>query len=183
MANRFSSIVKLLAGAVALIVLAVAINFAVSRLQSISPVTNATEIVDSISLPANRLLAFASDQNGNFDIYTIRTDGSELTNLTNNPAHDANPIWSPDGKHIAFESNRNGFMQIYLMDADGSNVIQLTNNTVNDTKPSRAVPLTTDSPAMSISDSTVTEGDSDTTDLTFTVTLSAVSAQNVSVYY
>src|SRR5688572_1761209 len=128
MANRISSGAKLFAGAMALIVLAVVINFMISQLQSTSPVINATEAVDNPSLTENRLLAFTSDQNGNFDIYTMHADGSGLTNITNNAAHDSNPIWSPDGKYIAFESNRNGFMQIYLMDGNGSNVIQLTND-------------------------------------------------------
>ncbi len=76
----------------------------------------------------NGLLAFTKVENGNADIYTIHADGSELTNLTNNPAYDGNPFWSPDGRRIAFESNRTGFMQIFLMNADGSNVIQLTDD-------------------------------------------------------
>ena len=122
MTNRISSSVKLLAGAMALILLGVAINFVISQLQSTSSVTNATETVSA----ENRLLAFTSNQNGNLDIYTMRADGSGLTNLTNHPAKDLHPIWSPDGKHIAFESDRDGFMQIYRMDADGSNVVQLT---------------------------------------------------------
>ncbi|MGE5641928.1 MAG: hypothetical protein ACM3Y8_02860 [Byssovorax cruenta] len=80
------------------------------------------------SVSASGLLAFVSEQTGNADIYTVRADGSELTNLTNSPAQDSNPIWSRDGRHIAFESKGNGFSQIYLMDADGSNLIQLTND-------------------------------------------------------
>jgi Tol biopolymer transport system component len=122
MTNRISSSVKLLAGAIALILLGVIINFVISQLQSTSSVTNATKTVSA----ENRLLAFTSNQNGNLDIYTMRADGSGLTNLTNHPAKDLHPIWSPDGKHIAFESDRDGFMQIYRMDADGSNVVQIT---------------------------------------------------------
>jgi len=79
----------------------------------------------------NGLIAFTSAMNGNLDIYTMRPDNSGLTNLTNNPADDINPIWSPDGKHIAFESDRDGFIQIYLMNADGSNVTQVTDNEAN----------------------------------------------------
>jgi dipeptidyl aminopeptidase/acylaminoacyl peptidase len=127
-ANRVSSGAKLFAGAFALILLGVAINFVVSRLQRTSQVTNATGIVDTSPLPPERLLAFASDQNGNLDIYTMRADGTVLMNITNDPASDSNPIWSPDGKRIAFESDRDGFTQIYWMNADGSDVVQLTHN-------------------------------------------------------
>jgi Tol biopolymer transport system component len=128
MTNRISSGVKLLAGAMALILLGVAINFVVSRLQSTSLVANATQPVGNAPRPEERLLAFASDQNGNLDIYTMGDDGSGLTNLTNNPAWDSNPTWSPDGKRIAFESDRDGFTQIYWMNADGSDVVQLTHS-------------------------------------------------------
>ncbi|MEO7841352.1 MAG: DPP IV N-terminal domain-containing protein, partial [Anaerolineales bacterium] len=81
----------------------------------------------------NRLLAFTSNQDGNLDIYTMHSDGSALTNLTNNPAQDVSPVWSPDGKRIAFESDRNGFRQIFLMNMDGSNVVQLTDDKKDDT--------------------------------------------------
>jgi hypothetical protein len=128
MTNRISSGVKLFAGAIALILLGVAINFVASRLQSTSTLTNATKTVETLPLPQERLLAFTSDQNGNFDIYTMHADGTGLTNLTNNPAWDSNPTWSPDGKRIAFESDRDGFTQIYWMNADGSDVVQLTHN-------------------------------------------------------
>src|SRR5215207_446144 len=131
--NRISAGVKLLAGAMALIVLALAINFVVSQLQSPSSVANPTETVNNTSLANDRLLAFfTTDQNGNSDIYTMRADGIGLTNLTNHPAKDLHPIWSPDGKHIAFESDRDGFMQIYRMDADGSNIVQLTRDEADD---------------------------------------------------
>ena len=125
--NRISSGAALLAGTVALTLLGIAINFVVSRLQSTSPTTNATVAVD-VPLPQDRRLAFASDQSGSFDIYTMHADGSGLTNLTNNAAMDISPFWSPDGRRIAFESSRDGFGQIYSMDADGTDVIQLTKN-------------------------------------------------------
>jgi len=131
MIRRISSGRKLLAGALGLILLAVAINFVVSRLQSIAPATNAIETVETVNnapRTEERLLAFASDHNGNLDIYTMGADGSRLVNITNNPARDSNPTWSPDGKRIAFESDRAGVTQIYWMNADGSDVVQLTHN-------------------------------------------------------
>ncbi|HET9913583.1 MAG TPA: DPP IV N-terminal domain-containing protein [Anaerolineales bacterium] len=126
MTNRISSGIKLSAGAVTLIVLAFAINFAVSQLRNSSVTATGTETVNTLQQAEDRLLAFASDQTGNSEIYTMRADGSGLTNLTNDPAYDGSPFWSPDGKRIAFESDRSGISQIYLMDADSSNVIQLT---------------------------------------------------------
>jgi tricorn protease len=39
--------------------------------------------------------------------------------LTNHPAVDAEPRFSPDGKRIAFTSNRSGASQIYIMPAEG----------------------------------------------------------------
>jgi TolB protein len=129
--GRIISGAKLLAGAMTLIALAVVINFMMTQRPSTSPATPATEIVDSTFLPTERLLAFASYQNGNSDIYTMHADGSGLTNLTNHPADDSYPFWSPNGKQIAFTRHQEGFMQIYLMDADGSNIIQLTNGEGN----------------------------------------------------
>ena len=59
---------------------------------------------------------------GNSDIYTINPDGSGLTQLTNDPAPEADPAWSADGKQIAFSRRLpNATDEINVMDADGSN--------------------------------------------------------------
>ena len=71
-------------------------------------------------------IAFASNRDGNSEIYIMNTDGSELTNLTNNPASDRYPSFSPDGKKIAFVSNRDKNSEIYIMNADGSEQTRLT---------------------------------------------------------
>jgi len=47
-------------------------------------------------------------------------------NLTNNPAQDEWPAWSPDGSKILFLSASDGRGEIYVMNADGSGVTQLT---------------------------------------------------------
>ncbi len=58
----------------------------------------------------------------NLEIQTMNPDGSDKRNLTNQPAHDYNPIWSPDGKTIVFESERlsPGTSELWTMNADGS---------------------------------------------------------------
>ena len=72
-------------------------------------------------------IVFASLRDGNFEIYVMDADGENQDNLTNHPAYDRLPDWSPDGTKIAFASRRNGDVyQIYVMDADGKNPIRLT---------------------------------------------------------
>lgn len=42
----------------------------------------------------------------NIDIYVIRADGSQMTQLTYHQGHDLSPVWAPDGKSIYFLSQR-----------------------------------------------------------------------------
>ncbi|HDR3891062.1 TPA: PD40 domain-containing protein, partial [Bacillus cereus] len=65
-------------------------------------------------------IAFVSNRDANPEIYVMNPDGSNQTRLTNNPAGDFEPSWSPDGQKITFTSNRDGNPEIYVMNADGS---------------------------------------------------------------
>ena len=58
-------------------------------------------------------IAFASDRDGNWEIYVVNADGSGLVRLTNDPAADSTPSWSPDGRRIAFTSTRDGNAETY----------------------------------------------------------------------
>jgi TolB protein len=77
-----------------------------------------------------------SDRDGDYEIYLMNADGSNQTRLTNNPASDGWPCFSPDGTKIAFESLRDGDPEIYVMNADGSNQTRITNNPAYDGHPS-----------------------------------------------
>jgi len=76
--------------------------------------------------PDGRRIAFASDRDGNFEVYVVNADGSGQRNLTRKPGFDSDPVWSPDGRKIAFvRTNSDGDgpargHELYLMNADGS---------------------------------------------------------------
>jgi Tol biopolymer transport system component len=80
-------------------------------------------------------IVFASERDGDSEIYTINTDGGKLTRLTDNDVYDGEPAWSPDGAKIAFVSKRDGNYEIYTMNADGSGLALLTDNPAQDLSP------------------------------------------------
>ena len=82
-----------------------------------------------------RRIAFTSDRDGNYEIYSMDEDGANVRRLTNNLEPDGHPSWSPDGKRLAFVSSREGPGAIYLMNADGSNVVRIPNVTGNVAEP------------------------------------------------
>lgn len=88
------------------------------------------------SPPDNRWeVAFTSERDGNPEIYVVNADGSNPRRLTDNPALDGSPAWSPGGGQIAFFSTRDGNAEIYVMNADGSNQHRLTDNPAPDSYP------------------------------------------------
>ena len=65
----------------------------------------------------------------------LELDTGALTNLTDHPAKDAHPTWSPDDAHIAFTTSRDGNEEIYVMRADGSDPRNLTRHAGRDFRP------------------------------------------------
>jgi Tol biopolymer transport system component len=76
----------------------------------------------SDSLPAwspdGGTIAFSRDDGGNFDIYTINADGSNLQRLTYTPGPDTLPTYTPDGVLI-FRTARTGQWAIWKMNSNG----------------------------------------------------------------
>jgi WD40 repeat protein len=65
------------------------------------------------------------------EIWISNLDGTQPINVSNSPAQDIQPDWSPSGTRIAFASSRNGEANplrydIYVVGADGSNLTNLT---------------------------------------------------------
>ena len=81
-------------------------------------------------------IVYHSDENGNWDIYTINIDGTEKKQLTTDGSDDRSAYFSPDGRKIVFVSNRSGNNDIWVMEGDGSNKVQLTTDSSDDIGPS-----------------------------------------------
>ncbi len=102
--------------------------------------------------PDGRRIAFSSYAGGagptgdpNYDLFVVDTDGSGLRRLTESPAYDMYPTWSPDGESIAFESTRAtpaGFeppphdlertadFDVFVMPAEGGEAVNVTRDPV-----------------------------------------------------
>ncbi|MCW4032527.1 MAG: hypothetical protein NWF08_03940 [Candidatus Bathyarchaeota archaeon] len=94
----------------------------------------ATDITPTWS-PDGTKIAFASNRDGDYEIFVMNADGMNQSQLTFNGIDDNYPAWSPDGTKIAFASNRDGDYEIFTINIDGSNTTQLTDNNEDDNDP------------------------------------------------
>jgi Tol biopolymer transport system component len=94
-----------------------------------------TATFNKIVVPKCGSIAFVSARRGDGDIFVMDADGSGVLDVTNDPAPDRDPSWSPGCGQIAFSSSRNGDGDIFVMDADGTSVKALTSGAGNDTQP------------------------------------------------
>src|SRR5579871_3984286 len=60
------------------------------------------------------------------DIWTVETIGGTARSVTTHPAHDINPVFSPDGQQIAFSSNRHGSYDVFVTSVHGGKPRRLT---------------------------------------------------------
>jgi Tol biopolymer transport system component len=73
---------------------------------------------------------------GDYDIWKIRPDGSDLTQLTDLPGDQFNPTLSPDGTEIAFEDRETTNWEIATVSIDGGAVTNITQASGKDFEPS-----------------------------------------------
>ena len=95
-----------------------------------------------------RIVFTRRGDDANYDIFTIRPDGTGLVRCTDHPSGDGHAVWSGDGR-ILWSGSQHGFRdeaalyeqtfqqygQIYSMNADGSNKRMLTDSKWEDSMP------------------------------------------------
>jgi Tol biopolymer transport system component len=112
--------------------------------------TTLTKGYDNFPLwsPRGDLIVFSRQDKGDYEIYTIKPDGTGVRRLTFAHGNDAHQAWSPDGERIVFASSRLGFKdealltdapqpygELFVMRYDGTGVEQLTDNQWEDGTP------------------------------------------------
>lgn len=113
-------------------------------------VTKLTEGYDNFPVwsPRGDLIMFSRQADGDYEIYTVKPDGTGVKRLTFSKGNDAHMAWSPDGEHIVFASTRLGFKdeaiytdapqpygELFVMKYDGTGVEPITDNQWEDGTP------------------------------------------------
>ena len=80
-------------------------------------------------------IVFHSNRDGDFEVFVMNPDGSNVVQLTDNDVDDYWPVVSPDGTKIAFWTGRDGNQEIYVMAVDGSSPTRVTTSGAADRQP------------------------------------------------
>jgi serine/threonine protein kinase/Tol biopolymer transport system component len=73
-------------------------------------------------------VVFSSSRGGNLDLWSISIADRSVHRLTDDPAEDWDPAFTPDGKHLLWSSNRGGHFEIWIAEADGRAARQLSHD-------------------------------------------------------
>ncbi|TNE67817.1 MAG: hypothetical protein EP335_00920 [Alphaproteobacteria bacterium] len=116
--------------------------------REIRVLTNGFDNLPGWSPDGKRIVFTRKRKDGNFDIYTIRPDGTGLFRATTHASSDGHAVWTADGR-IMWSGSQHGFRdeaalydntfqqygQIYVMNADGTNKTLLTDSKWEDSMP------------------------------------------------
>jgi len=85
--------------------------------------------------PLGDKIAYASNINGNWDIWIMDSKGGNQIQLTSSPSDEIEPTWSPDGKSIAFASNQSGNWDIWVIGVEGGPKTMITSSSQDEGGP------------------------------------------------
>jgi Tol biopolymer transport system component len=94
--------------------------------------------------PDGSRIAYFAEVDGNTDIYSAASDGTDVTRLTDDPRPDHSPRWSPDGERIAFVAYLHGAdpftigqgdAEIFVVRADGRHRVDVSRDPAWDGDP------------------------------------------------
>ncbi|MFN8378503.1 MAG: DPP IV N-terminal domain-containing protein [Anaerolineae bacterium] len=87
-------------------------------------VPTATQLPEALEVQGS--LAYVVRENGQSDLWAAPVGGQSPIRITNSPADERDPVWSPDGRQLAFASHQDGNWELYLYDVESGETTRLT---------------------------------------------------------
>ncbi len=103
---------------------------------SVPPQVIATVTPLPAVLQSRGSIAFTLRENGQTDLWAIPVTTRQPIRITNDPADERDPAWSPDGTKLAYASNRDGNWELYIYDLLTGQTRRMTFNLAYEGAPS-----------------------------------------------
>ncbi|MDZ4770787.1 MAG: LpqB family beta-propeller domain-containing protein [Chloroflexota bacterium] len=100
--------------------------FAVTVTSALIPTAQPSATALPALLNVRGAIVYAARESGQTDLFAVPIGSRATIRLSNDPADDRDPAWSPDGRQIAFASRRDGNWELYLFDVAGDSTRRLT---------------------------------------------------------
>ncbi|MEC9389658.1 MAG: hypothetical protein VX944_06245 [Myxococcota bacterium] len=96
-------------------------------LETLRTFDNHAQVATPVHSPSGDHIAVSIWAEGQRDIVVLNADGSHFRKVTDDAAHDMDPVWSADGRWLYFSSDRSGIFNIYAVELEHETVYQITN--------------------------------------------------------